>query len=65
MTDTPQPAWLLCPDCTSQVHEVWADRTLRIEVAHSDSCPAWRDDGREVAIELAPKSTTNDEETAR
>ncbi len=60
-TDQPPAfSWLLCPDCNSTVHEVWRGKppraSLCIEVAHSETCPAWRFDGREVAIAFLPKS---------
>lgn len=51
-----------CPDCASQVWEVWSgaapDLWLTVEVEHSPSCPAWQHDGREFAVELLPKSAT-------
>ncbi len=52
------PAWLACPDCTSTVVEVFYGRppraALSIEVAHSPTCPAWRHEGRELAIAFLP-----------
>ncbi len=51
--------WLLCADCSSTVHEVRAGEpprmTLSIEIEHSDTCPVWTGDGREVALAFLPK----------
>ncbi|MGI8699616.1 MAG: hypothetical protein ACR2JU_00105 [Nocardioidaceae bacterium] len=51
-------AWLLCPDCASQVHEVWYGQPPRlvliIEVEHSETCPAWRQEGRELGVAFLP-----------
>ncbi len=55
----PRAEWLLCPDCASTVHEVFSGTppraVLSIEVEHSDSCPVWHEDGRELALAFYPK----------
>jgi len=61
-------AWLLCPDCASTVHEVWSGQpprlVLTVEVEHSDSCPVWRHDGREIAVAFLPPDTETTEATS-
>ncbi len=58
MSTDPRAEWLLCADCSSTVHEIRAGEpprmTLSIEIEHSDTCPAWQGDGREVAIAFLP-----------
>lgn len=52
----PQPSWLLCGDCNSEVIEQWTDDRayLTIIVRHSDTCPAWSSPDPEVAIIIGP-----------
>jgi len=61
-TPSPSTEWLRCPDCNSTVHEVFYGEApqlvLSIEVEHSDSCPVWGEDSREVAIAFLPKAGT-------
>lgn len=57
-TVEPSTEWMRCPDCNSTVHEVWQGEApslvLRVEVEHSDTCPFWPDDDREVALMFVP-----------
>ncbi len=52
--EPPPFAWVLCPDCNSTVRQVVYGEppraVLSIEVEHSDTCPAWREDGNEIAL---------------
>ncbi len=58
MSTDPRAEWLLCPDCSSSVHEVFygepPNLTLSIQVDHSPTCPVWHADGREVMIAIMP-----------
>jgi len=60
-------AWLLCPDCASQVHEVWSGQpprlVLTIEVEHSETCPVWRHAGRELGVAFLPPEDETTEQT--
>lgn len=55
-------ALLVCPDCASTVHEVWRGHepymVLSIEVEHSETCPAWRHEGRELGFAFGPDEAT-------
>ncbi len=47
------PTFAHCPDCASVVHTVHRPGgLLAIEVQHSNPCPAWPHDRREVALVL-------------
>lgn len=59
-----QPGWLLCPDCSSVLYEIWdaTAQTLAIEVAHSDPCPRWpHPEQRQVVLAFLPPEEGDDQ----